>query len=120
MAQESSAMKNKNAKASKMITSEIKDGVCHAQVNGEMTIYTATECRNLLQRCLQSSQEAEINLAGVTEIDSAGVQLLIQAKREGARHGKPVRLVSHSPSVMEIIDLFRLAPEFGDLMIISP
>jgi anti-anti-sigma factor len=103
-----------------MIATEIRSGVCHAQVNGEMTIYTATECRDLLQQCLRSGQEAEINLAGVTEIDSAGAQLLIQVKREGTRLGKSVKLVSHSPSVMEIIDLFRLAPEFGDLMVISP
>lgn len=113
-------MKKKQVEASKMITTETRSGICHAQVNGEMTIYTATECRNLLQQCLQSCEQAEINLSGVTEIDSAGVQLLIQAKREGVRLGKSIKLVSHSPSVMEIIDLFQLAPEFGDMMIISP
>jgi anti-anti-sigma factor len=113
-------MNKKKTEAGKVISTTTKNGICHAQVNGEMTIYTASECRDLLQQCLQSCKEAEINLSGVTEIDSAGVQLLIQAKREGARLGKSVKLVSHSPSVMEIIDLFRLAPEFGDLMIISP
>lgn len=103
-----------------MITTETIHGVCHATVTGELTIYTALECRDLFKQCLQSCDAAEINLSGVTEIDSAGLQLLIQMKREGARQGKPVRLVSHSPAVLEIIDLFRLAPEFGDPMIMAP
>jgi anti-anti-sigma factor len=85
-----------------------------------MTIYGAAECRDSLRQCLLAGAELEIDLSGVTEVDSAGVQLLIQAKREGARLGKPVRLVSHSPAIQEIIDLYRLASEFGDLMIISP
>ena len=103
-----------------MITADKVDGICRAQVKGEMTIYTAAECRDLLLQCLQSCREAEIDLSGVSDIDSAGVQLLIQAKREGARHGKPVRLVAHSAAVQEIIDLFQLASEFGDPMLISP
>lgn len=103
-----------------MIAASIMDGVCHAQVNGEMTIYTAAECRKQLLQCLQSCREAEIDLSGVSDIDSAGVQLLIQAKREGAAHGKAVRLVAHSPAVQEIIDLFRLAGDFGDPMVIAP
>lgn len=103
-----------------MIAANVIDGICHARVNGEMTIYTAAECRNQLRECLQSCREAEIDLSGVSDIDSAGVQLLIQAKREGAAHGKSVRLVAHSPAVQEIIDLFRLAGDFGDPMIISP
>jgi anti-sigma B factor antagonist len=100
-----------------MITADTIDGICHASVNGEMTIYTAAECRPLLLQCLALCREAEIDLSGVTDIDSAGVQLLIQAKREGAAHGKPVRLVGHSAEVQEIIDLFQLAGPFGDPMV---
>lgn len=103
-----------------MITSETRDGTCYARVDGEMTIYTAAQCRDELAACLHGNKPLEINLSGVSEIDSAGVQILILAKREGARRGVPVRLVSHSPAVQEIIDLYRLAPAFGDLMIMSP
>lgn len=102
-----------------MITANTTDGICRARIEGDMTIYTAAECRSLLQQCLQSCREAEFDLSGVADIDSAGVQLLIQAKREGGAHGKPVRLVAHSPAVQEIIDLFQLAGDFGDPMIIS-
>lgn len=102
-----------------MITADIVDGVCHARIEGDMTIYSAAACRQLLQECLDGCREAEFDLSGVVEIDSAGVQLLIAAKREGAARGKPVRLVAHSAAVQEIIDLFHLAGQFGDPMVMS-
>jgi anti-sigma B factor antagonist len=100
-----------------MITSDIVDGVCYARIEGDMTIYNAAACRQLLQACLDGCREAEFDLSGVAEIDSAGVQLLIAAKREGAARAKPVRLVAHSAAVQEIIDLFHLAGQFGDPMV---
>ena len=102
-----------------MMTSETINGVGHIRVNGEMTMYTVIEARGLLQETLLLCKEIEIDLSEVTEIDSAGLQLLIQAKREGARTGMPVRLVCHSPAVQEMIDLYRLAPEFGDPMVMA-
>jgi anti-sigma B factor antagonist len=102
-----------------MITFDIVDGVCHARIDGELTIYSAAACRDQLQACLADCRAAEFDLSGVGEIDSAGVQLLIQAKREGAARGAPVRLVAHSAAVQEIIDLFQLAGQFGDPMIMN-
>lgn len=102
-----------------MITSTTIDGLCHVRIRGDMTIYNAAECRALLLQCLQSCREAELDLSEVNDIDSAGIQLLIQAKREGAAFGKPVRLVAHSPVVQEIIDLFQLAGDFGDPIVIA-
>lgn len=102
-----------------MMTAHTAHGVCHARADGELTIYSASADLACLQACLRDAAELEIDLSDVAEIDSAGVQLLIQAKREGARAGKPVRLVGHSPAVMEIIDLFQLAPQFGDPMVVA-
>ena len=100
-----------------MISAETVNGICRVRVDGEMTIYTALECRDLLLQHLQSCREIDIDLSHVSEIDSTGVQLLIQVKRQGAALGTPVRLLAHSPAVAEIIDLYRLAPQFGDPMI---
>ena len=102
-----------------MISAETVNGICRARIDGEMSIYTAVECRDLLQQHVAACQEIEIDLSGVSEVDSTGVQLLIQVKRQGAALGKPVRLVAHSAAIAEIIDLYRLAPQFGDLMIMS-
>lgn len=60
----------------------------------------------------------DVDLSGVTEIDSAGLQLMLMAKREAAILGKEVRFVRHSDPVLELIDLCALAGQFGDPLLI--
>lgn len=102
-----------------MISVDNIDGLCQVRIAGEMTVYSAPDARLALQQCLAQCTALEIDLSGVSEVDSTSVQLLIQAKREGGRLGKPVSFVAHSPAVQEIIDLYRLGAEFGDPILIS-
>ena len=96
------------------INIETSNDVCHAHVTGEMTIYHAAEMKGELLSCLDRSTEVEIDLSGVSEIDTAGFQLLLLAKREAANVGKPLRLIAHSPATLEALDLFNMASYFGD------
>jgi anti-sigma B factor antagonist len=94
-----------------MMRSETVNGVCVAHVDGDLTIYTAQDCRALLLEHLQQLQSCaalDIDLSGVGEIDSAGLQLLILARRHGAALGKPVRLRNCSAPVLQLRDLFCL------------
>jgi len=61
-------------------------------IKGEMTIYTAAEQKDHLLAYLNSGPELEINLSQVSELDTAGTQLLILAKQEAARKQKKLRL----------------------------
>jgi anti-anti-sigma factor len=63
--------------------------------------------------------ELEIDLSQVSELDGAGLQQLLLAKREATRVGNTLRLVSHSRAVLEVFDLCNLAAFFGDPLIIS-
>ena len=58
--------------------------------------------------------EREIDLSDVSEMDSAGLQLLILAKREAVRHNTPLRLTGHSPAVLEVMNICNMAAYFGD------
>ncbi len=98
---------------------ETGDGVCRALLSGEMTIYHAAELKPALLDCIARCREIEFNLSEVVEIDTAGFQLLLLAKREAARVGKPLRLVAHSPATLEVLDLFNMASYFGDPVVIS-
>ena len=98
---------------------ETGNGVCRASVTGEMTIYHAAEMKEVLLPCVARCREMEINLSGVIEMDTAGFQLLLLAKREAAAAGKPLRLVAHSPATLEVLDLFGMASYFGDPVVIS-
>ena len=58
-----------------------KDGARSLRVEGEMTIYQAAALKETLQAALEQCAELDINLSAVGEIDTAGVQLLIAAKK---------------------------------------
>jgi anti-anti-sigma factor len=97
---------------------ETNNGLAHLHVEGDMTIYTAAECKEALARSLRDCGEIEINLSGVEEMDTAGFQLLLLAKREAERHGKSLRLVEHSPATLEVLDTYDMAAFFGDPVVI--
>ncbi len=86
---------------------------------GEMTIYAAAELKPRLLGPIESCAEIEVDLSGVAEIDTAGLQLLILAKRQAISAGKSLRLAGHSRPVLELIELYNLAAFFGDPMVIS-
>jgi anti-sigma B factor antagonist len=89
------------------------------RLSGELTIYHAAEIKQPLLTMLQAGNELEIDLSGVSEIDTAGFQLLMLAKRETDRTGGKLRLTSHSPAVLELIELYNLAGFFGDPLVIT-
>jgi len=95
-----------------------ENGICRLQMEGELTIYHGPEVRDGLVEHLATSNEIEVDLGGVSEMDTAGFQLLLAAKREGTRLGKTVRFVSHSQAVLELIDLYNIAAQFGDPLLI--
>lgn len=87
-------------------------------IQGELTIFTAAEWKKQLLTFLTSSDELEINLADVTEIDTAGLQLLILVKREAASANKMLSFVMHSQAVLEILELANLTSTFKDQVIL--
>lgn len=91
---------------------------CHFAIEGEMTIYTALELKEQLLAPLAHCADMEIDLAGVSEIDSAGLQLLILLKQEARARGKTLSITGHSPPVLEIFDVCQLESFFGDPVLI--
>lgn len=86
-------------------------------LDGELTIYRAAELKPLIVDALQAGGTLEIDLRGVSEIDSAGVQLLMLAKREAQSRGGKLHLVGHSPAVLDVFELLDLAAFFGDPLV---
>lgn len=84
------------------------------QAAGEMTIYSAAELKPALLEALGQSDEIEIDLSGVSELDTSGVQLLMLVKREAVAAGKGLTLSGHSPAVLEVFELLGLGGWFGD------
>ena len=77
-------------------------------INGDATIYAASALFEQVQAALQANGPIELDLAEVTEIDSAGVQMLLLLKREAELAGRPLRLLGLSPAVREVLGLLDL------------
>ncbi len=87
-------------------------------LDADLTIYNAPEHKRALLNALEQAQVVELDLAKVGEIDSAGLQVLLLAKRESLAGGKEMRIVSHSPPVQELMEFFNVASYFGDPLVI--
>ena len=100
------------------ITFNKKNDIGYLLVDDEMTIYTAAEQKNELLGHLSDCHEIELDLSHVTEIDSAGLQILMVLKSEGIRLKREVRFTQHSQSVVEIFEMLKLTTRFADPIVI--
>jgi anti-sigma B factor antagonist len=74
-------------------------------VEGEMTIYRAAELKPALLEAVRTHDAPALDLSAVTEFDSAGLQLLLAARREAARLGKQLAIPAASPAVRDAFAL---------------
>jgi anti-sigma B factor antagonist len=83
-------------------------------LEGEMTLHRAVELRDTLLGALaQQGSLVEVDLSGINEIDTAGVQLLLWAKRTAMARNKELRLVGQSPTVVHVLETLGLTAYFG-------
>lgn len=83
-----------------------------------LTIYQANAQKEALLGSVERHAEIELDLSRVAEIDTAGIQLLMLAKRECQKRGKTLAIVAHSPAVHELMDFYNIAGFFGDPLVI--
>lgn len=81
------------------------------RIEGEFTIYRAMELKPVL---FAQPPVTEIDLSGVTEFDSSGLQLLMLAKKTAVAQGWALVLLGRSPVVVEVFELLGVAGYFDD------
>ena len=89
-------------------------------IKGDLTIYTAVACKQKLLEALSDSQIVEIDLSKVSEIDTAGVQVLLLAQREARQTGKSVAVTSLSTAARAVLDLYKLTAQLAGEVDKSP
>lgn len=87
-------------------------------LDSDLTIYTAAAMKERLYAAVGASDDLELDLSQVGEMDSAGFQLLVMAKNEALRLGHALRIVAHSPAVSEVIEFYNMTAFFGDPVVI--
>jgi len=86
------------------------------RIEGELTIFRAMELKPAI---LATPPVSKIDLSGVTDLDTAGLQLLMLAKKTARAQKSDVTLVGHSPAVLEVFELLNVAAYFGDHLVMD-
>lgn len=97
---------------------EMPAPVAHLTISDNMTIYNAQSQKERLLDALEGAQHLDLDLSGVADMDSAGLQLLMLVKREAVQQGKNVSISGHSPIVHQVLDFYNLVSVFGDPVVI--
>ncbi|GAB7532904.1 hypothetical protein PS3A_53200 [Pseudomonas sp. 3A(2025)] len=91
------------------ITPATADSPARMQVNGDLTIYEVQQAHEQLMGLLPGVEAPwQLDLSGVQELDSAGVQLLLALHQALSMHGQPATVLAASPSVQELAGLLAL------------
>ena len=84
-------------------------------IEGELTIYRAAELCEVLKGSLAAVPEhgtLGLDLGAVTEMDSAGAQLLLAAQKSAFATGRTLCVTASSAAVDEVLAILRLATQF--------
>ncbi|MET7419085.1 STAS domain-containing protein [Dactylosporangium sp. NPDC005555] len=82
------------------------------ELDGELTVAMAAEQHARLRAFLgEGKGAAELDLSGVTELDTAGLQILLAARREAEQLGGTLAFREPSPAVRDVFATAHLVPE---------
>jgi len=85
---------------------ELRDGRIH--IAGDLTMHRALEIHPVLLESLEKGDALpNLDLSGVGEIDTAGLQILMSADREVLGRGGRLVIVAASQAVADVLALFR-------------
>ncbi len=74
----------------------------------ELTIVQAADTHALLAQALTEAGDLALDLGGVTDFDSAGVQLLLATRRSLQERGDHLHLADTSPAVRDALQVYGL------------
>ena len=77
-------------------------------IDDELTIVTAASHRETLLAALRDASGVRVELSGISDLDTAGLQVLLLLRDEGARLHVPVEFGEPSAAVAEVLALTRL------------
>lgn len=87
---------------------ETQDDTAQVHIDGELTIYTAAELTAQWLPHLGATPRMALDLSQITEMDGAGLQLLLMVQREASRAGTELTLTGQSKAVTETLALCNL------------
>ena len=91
---------------------DLADGVCVLSVTGEFDLAVVAEFLQRALACLARTEALELDLQGVSFIDSSGLGALLRVRKEAADAGKTLSLVNVSPATHRLLEITGLHDAF--------
>ncbi len=88
------------------ITKQADDSKCSLTLEGDMTIYTATENKVHFEPYFDVEQNISLDMSAVNEFDSTGFQMLLLLERQTVENDSAFNVKPASPAVQEVLTLY--------------
>lgn len=92
----------------KLKGSNKRSGLCLLKIDGDLNIYNVAESHESLLEFVDNFKAFEIDMSSVNEIDTAGIQLLLQLKRKADQEERSMQLSACNEQVCDLLDLYQL------------
>ncbi|MFA9439700.1 lipid asymmetry maintenance protein MlaB [Uliginosibacterium sp. sgz301328] len=79
---------------------------------GEVGIYNADAIKQALIAFVSDNETLHIDLSGVSDLDTCGVQLMLLARSEALARARTIRWSGHSQAVLNALETFNLGALF--------
>jgi anti-anti-sigma factor len=86
---------------------------CLIKIDGDLTIFQISEYHQQLADKCQSVTLATVELSDNTELDTAGIQLLISLQQQFQSTGGDLTVRTTGEPATKVIDLFNLSSQFN-------
>jgi len=74
--------------------------------DGKLTIYSVHEARDCFLSVFKNYSSAVLDLSSVSDVDTAGFQIILCALRDFKKAGKPVCITENSKAVIDIFNKY--------------
>jgi anti-sigma B factor antagonist len=90
------------------------------RLTGELTVHSAAEQKASLLAAIHAADGIELDLSEVAELDTAGLQVLLLAKRESEQLGKVLRLLAPAQAVSDVLAIAHLNSDLEQIAASGP
>ena len=91
---------------------EVRDGLTVVRVAGDLDLAAVEDFVEVVQACLGRSEGVELDLGGVSFIDSSGLGALVRSRKEAESQNKSLRLSNVNETTQRLLNLTGLAEVF--------
>lgn len=96
------------------------EGQTRLKLAGDLTIYSVRQAQQEILAHMAKHPSLELDLYGIEEFDTAGVQLLYWLKHTANARSVQLPFVHHSSAVVDVFELLKVTGTFGDPILLSP